>query len=197
MTTASPVLVATDLSEAARPALMLGRSHAAASNAPLVVCHVVSTVVRNHPLIPTPSENELMLEMNLISAAASSVTQEVDAVLHIPPDAYRVVIASGNADEEIVRTAEAHDASLIVVGAKPRVGAQRWLGHVAERVVRYAATSVLVARRDTPPRKALVVTDYSKGSLPALRFAQRFARRPDVDITLLHVFKPPSSALPS
>ena len=48
-------------------------------------------------------------------------------MLKLPDDAYRVVIESGTADVEIVRTAESNNASLIVVGAKPRVGTQRFL----------------------------------------------------------------------
>ena len=71
MTTIGPVIVATDLSDASRPALVVGGSHAAATGAPLLVCHVVPTVVRYHPLLPSPTENEVTLEVGLLSRVAS------------------------------------------------------------------------------------------------------------------------------
>lgn len=197
MATAGPVVVATDLTDASRPALERGRVLAAASGAPLVVCHVVLDVFRHHPLMPNAAENDLLLGADLIARAGDLVNDQVRAVLGESVPDLRVNVESGAPDEEIVRVAEASGASLIVVGAKPREGARLALGHVAERVVRYAHASVLVAREGRATGKLLVTTDFSEGSLPALRVAGDLARATGASATLLHVVTPPSSALSS
>ncbi|MCW5835943.1 MAG: universal stress protein [Labilithrix sp.] len=197
MATAGPVVVATDLTDASRPALERGRVLAAASGAPLVVCHVVLDVFRHHPLMPNAAENDLLLGADLIARAGDLVNDQVRAVLGESVPDLRVTVESGAPDEEIVRVAEASGASLIVVGAKPREGARLALGHVAERVVRYAHASVLVAREGRATGKLLVTTDFSEGSLPALRVAGDLARATGASATLLHVVTPPSSALSS
>lgn len=198
MTSRGPVVVATDLSDASRPALERGRAHAQAVGAPLLVCHVVLDVFRSHPLVPNPAENALVLGANVLARAATLVTDQVSSVLGSgAANEVRVSVESGTPEEEIVRLAEANESSLIVVGAKPREGARLLLGHVAERVVRYAHTSVLVARPGKPTGKLLVTTDFSDGSLPALAVAGEIARSMGTEATLLHVAKPPSSALPS
>ena len=46
--TTSPVLIATDLTEHAEPALVRGRAHAEAIGADWIVCHVIPEL-RHHP----------------------------------------------------------------------------------------------------------------------------------------------------
>ncbi len=186
-----PVLVATDLTEHAKPAILRGSAHARAISAPLVVCHVVLDVFRNHPLIPNPAANGLLVESNVIARAAQLASAQVAQVLG-DANAARVIVESGAPDEEIVRIAGREAASLIVVGAKPRVGTERVLGHVAERVVRYAEGAVLVARPSNATSKVLVTTDFTEGSLPALRVAQSISRA-GAEVTLVHVVTSPTS----
>jgi nucleotide-binding universal stress UspA family protein len=69
------------------------------------------------------------------------------------------------------------------------------LGHVSERVVRYAHTSVLVARRGAETRKILVTTDFSEASLHALRFASMLVDKLGMEATLLHVMQLPKTTL--
>lgn len=197
MTPRRPVVVATDLTDASRPALERGRAHALAIGAPLLACHVVVDVFRHHPLIPNPAENELMLGATMLTRVVDLVTNEVTSALGVSPEEVQIVVETGTPDEEIVRIAEANDASLIAVGAKPREGVQAVLGHVAERVVRYAHTSVLVARPGKATGRILVATDFAEGSLPALRVAGEIARSTGTTATLVHVVKPISSAFSS
>lgn len=193
--TASPVLVATDLTDASRPALLRGRAHAVAIGAPLVACHVVIDVFRNHPLIPDPAANELVLSANVIGRAVECVGEQLEAVLGLTGGDYGVEVETGVPEEEIVRIAEKKHASLIVVGGAQREGARKLLGHVAERVIRYAHVSVLVARDVPPTGKVLVATDFTEGSRPALAVAGALAT--GAEVTLLHVMKQPSSVLSS
>lgn len=191
----APVLVATDLTPDAEPALVRGYAHARSIGAPLVVCHVVPDVMRAHPLLPMPHESDTERTSSLVERAAELVTDQVGRILQISADDYTVAIESGNAEDEIVRCAEEQRAVMIVVGAKPRSGAERVLGHVAERVVRYAHAPVLVARPGHPKRRILVATDFTRGSLSALRFAADVVKVAEVHVTLLHVHQTPITVL--
>jgi nucleotide-binding universal stress UspA family protein len=183
----SPVVIATDLTEHAVPALIRGRAHAEAAGVPFIVIHVIPDVLHHHPLAPSLRENDAMLAVDLTKKAADLVTEQVGRVLRVPADDYRVVIEIGDAEDAIVRLAEEQHASLVAVGAKPRHGVERVLGHVAERVVRYAHTSVLIARPGAQNRKILIATDLTETALPALRIGAMLVEKVGVDATLLHV----------
>lgn len=187
----TPVVIATDLTEHSVPALVRGRAHADATGAPWIVIHVIPDVVRHHPLVPTPGENDAVLAVELEKKAADLVTEQVGSVLRASADEYRVIIEIGDAEDEIVRVAEEQNASLITVGSRPRDGTERALGHVAERVVRYAHTSVMIARSGPHTSKILVATDFTESSLPALRFAAMLVEKVNVEATLLHVLQLP------
>jgi nucleotide-binding universal stress UspA family protein len=189
----TPVLIATDLTADSEPALVRGRAHADATGAAWIVCHVIPDVFRHHALAPTQVESDLALAGDLTKRAADLVTEQVRRVLGASPDDCRVIVETGRPEDEIVRIAEAEHASLVVVGAKPRVGTERVLGHVAERVVRYVHTSVLVARPGAPTSKILVATDFTEASLPCVRFGAMLVAKAGVDATLLHVMQVPSA----
>lgn len=192
--TPAPVLVATDLTEHSEPALVRGRAHADAIGAEWIVCHVIPDVLRHHPLAPTPGQNDVALAGELTKKAADLVTEQVGRVLRVSTDRYRVAIAIGRAEDEIVRLAEAEGAGLVVVGGKPRRGSERYLGHVAERVVRYVHSSVLVARPSVPTGAILVATDFTDGATPAVRFGAMLVDKVAARATLLHVLHIRSAA---
>ncbi len=189
----SPVLIATDLTANAEPALLRGRAHAQATNAPYIVVHVIPDVLRHHPLAPTPTDNDAAPMMDITKKAAELVTEQVRRVLGAAPDELRVRIETGDAEDEIVRVAEEEHASLIVVGARAREGSERVLGHIAERVVRYAHSTVLVARAGAPTSKVVVATDFTEGSGPALAYAAMLVDKVGVEVTVVHAAQQPQS----
>lgn len=195
VTAPSPVLIATDLTDASIPALVRGHGHARAVGAPLVVLHVIPDVLRNHPLLPTREASEATASADLVKKAAELVTEQVGRALRLDADAYTVEIEIGTPEDDVVRVAEEKGASLVVVGAKPRAGLERVLGHVAERVVRYAHVPVLVARPGPHTNKIVVSTDFTAGSIPAMAFGQTIMKSAGVEGTLLHVMQKPSSFL--
>lgn len=197
MSTPKPILVATDLTSASEPALVRALSQTRLDSerpAQLIVLHVVPDVLRHHPLLPTPMGSDGVAAADLTKRAADLATEQVRRVLNISPDTFTVQIETGDAEDEIVRAAEAHDASLVVVGAKPRAGVDKYLGHVAERVVRYAKMPVLIARPNTDGKKVLVATDFAEEALKAIDIGSRMAKG-GYDVTLLHVVELPSVAL--
>lgn len=188
-----PVLIATDLTPNAEPALVRGRAHAEAVGVPYLVVHVVPDVLRHHPLSPTPTDNDASPMLDVSKKAAELVTEQVRRVLGASPGEFRVRVAIGDAEDEIVRIAEEEHASLIVVGAREREGSERVLGHIAERVVRYAHATVLVARSGSSTSKVVVATDFTEGSNPALRYAAMLVDKAGVEVTLVHAAQQPQS----
>jgi nucleotide-binding universal stress UspA family protein len=99
-------------------------------------------------------------------------------------------LIEGTAAEAICQTADGIDADLIVVGSHGRTGIKRFfLGSVAERVVRMAGCSVLVARKPMITERGfqhiLVPTDFEDGARVALEQARALAAH-DAVIDLLH-----------
>lgn len=192
--TRAPVVIATDLTEHSEAALVRGRAHAEATGVPFIVLHVIPDVFRHHPLAPTRGQNDAILEAELTKKAAELVSEQVGRVLQVSADDYRVVIETGDAEDEIVRVAEVEHASLVAVGARPRDAHDRVLGHVAERVVRYGHSSVLVARAGRQTGKIVVATDFTEGSTPAVSFGALLIAKLSVQAILLHVMELPRAA---
>ena len=195
MSVTTPVLVANDLTPASDAAILHGHALARAASAPLLVCHVIPDVLRHHPLLPTPGESDAGFASDLMARAADMCTDQVCRVTGLTPDDFDVDIESGDAEDEIVRLAEEKHARLVVVGAKIREGTSRVLGHVAERVVRYAHIPVLIARDGKRTGKVLVATDFAEDATPALEAASNLVKAAKADATLLHVMQLPASML--
>ncbi len=187
-------LVATDLTTFSEPALVRGRAHAKATGGALVVCHVIADVMRHHPLFASRDANDTVIVGDLTKKAADLVAEQVGRVLQLSVDDYKIVVETGRAEDEIVRISEEERAAMVVIGARPREGSERVLGHVAERVVRYAHTSVLIARAHASTGKILVATDFTDGSTAALKLGSELVTNLAVDGTLLHAVQLPSES---
>jgi nucleotide-binding universal stress UspA family protein len=86
----------------------------------------------------------------------------------------------------IVQRAEAWHADLIILGSHGQSGLARAVGHVAERVARYAHCDTLVARAGTKRGWVLAATDLSGGSLPAIAAGADEARRRGARLEVVH-----------
>ncbi len=182
----SKVLVATDLSEAANEAIVQGHARAGAAGGELVVCHVVPGRLHHDPLFPQrTAETERLLEIE--QNAARAVEMRVVALTGRKVGEFRLIVESGSPEAAIVRAADEHKATLVVVSSQGTTGLDRLLlGSVASRVVRYAHCPVLVARRHEKTGKILAATDFSDPALPAVAAAVEEARASGARLTLLH-----------
>lgn len=170
------VLVAYDLSDASAEALEQARSETKALGATLGLCHVLPVVYDIEPFY-SQFRQDATLDLGATEAEIRrAVEDKVQGVVGTDPT--EVFIERGAPYAEIVRRAETWGADLVVVGTHGRSGIARvLLGSIAERVVRHAHVSVLVAR---PIKKAGVVvaaTDLSEASLPVVEAAARAAER--------------------
>lgn len=176
------ILVATDLSKLAKPAIARAADLAARHDASLFVLHVVDA---DPSLIPPEAA-----ENDSFEGASEALEQQVAEYAMPRGIACERRVEQGKPFVEIVHTARETGASLIVVGAHGRHLLRDWLlGTTAERVVRKGDRPVLVVRRppEGPYRHVLVGTDFSPASREALRMAAELA--PEARITLAHAWE--------
>ena len=142
------VLVATDLSERSQPAVALAGQVAAARGASLTVLHSLDILPApafgftvpfgGTPVVPPP---ELIEQMRV---GADGVIAGMCERLGLKADRR---VTEGDAATAVLRAAEELDVELVVVATHGRTGLARVaLGSVAEKIVRGAHCSVLVAR---------------------------------------------------
>lgn len=142
------VLVGTDFSESAHHALDRVAMLPLERNPTVTVLHVLPDGVARSPEIERTVRKALEAEAGTLQRAARQAGRRDVTV--------RTVLGRGRAFVETVRTAKELSADLVVLG---RVGERKLrdvlLGSTAERVVREAATPVLlVGRKPTAPYRA-------------------------------------------
>lgn len=182
------VLAVTDFSEASDEALRQANGYARLTGARLTVLHVVPDFRPANPLIPDGSSRDAGVELEIEKRALDDLAERVrDVTGRLRQDA-EIAVRAGKVEVAVVRYAEENAVDVIVVGATGRTGLQRLLlGSTAERVVRHAHCSVLVARASTVSEHVLVATDLSDAALPAVERARAEASWRSAKLHLLHV----------
>ena len=141
-----PVLLATDLSPASRPAFGAAVAWARRRHARLDVVHVLTPpspfVVSHGTDAPTWRELEARARRlalkRLAQLSAAAERSGVRARTHLP---------AGTPAEEVARVARRQRADVVVIGTHGRTGLRRaFMGSVAERIVRTSACPVLTVR---------------------------------------------------
>jgi nucleotide-binding universal stress UspA family protein len=138
------ILVPTDLSEAARPALKLAVELGRAFGAELVLLFVVEPLFTSVDVLRAGAASSVLEKLS--ETARAALTREV-AVLKKRGVRAQSRLGEGTAAAVIVETARKVPADLIVIGTHGRTGLSHvLLGSVAERVVRRAECPVLIVR---------------------------------------------------
>jgi nucleotide-binding universal stress UspA family protein len=190
-TPGSVIFVATDLSERADEALRQASQRARESSSTLVVCHVMPNPLLVNMVFPQRHVAQLEARTELHHDARAAVVERMRSVTGRGESEFEVLLDEGTPYSTIVARAEQANAELIVVGDRGASGLSRIvLGSVAERVVRHAHTTVLIARATAQTGRVLVATDLSDPSLPAIAAGAREASREGVHVTLLHCVEP-------
>lgn len=191
MKTLKHILVATDLSAPALPALDRGFQLAAASGARCTVLHALGleamALLRGVLGDKSPAVSERLVE---------EARARLDALLQ-DPARHHGVVATGVIDpglpgDAVPERALAEGADLVLVGAHGSGFLQRLLlGSTASRLLRKSRCPVLVVKQEPrgPYQRALVAMDFSPASLASIRLARLVA--PGADLLLLHVFEVP------
>ena len=182
-----PILVASDFSEAADEAICQAHHWAMNADRELSALHVVAGGVPEHPLFPQLHQRDVTEFVTLEKNLAERLAERVQRCTGRDLDASRVHVDFGDPYAAIVRSAEQTGASLLVVGGSGATGLKRvFLGSVAEKVVRHAHCSVLVARPVSDGSAVLAATDLSDPALPAVQIAASAAKARELPLVVMH-----------
>ena len=146
-----PVLVATDLSDPAQPAIEAGAREAARRGRSLVVVHVSEGFGRRaEPAMALLGANSVIETADIVKERASLARQIIEGMLDRLRVKGDVKIVDGDPTTEILNMVQAQSAELLVVGTRGRSSVSRvMLGSVAASVVQRAPCSVLAVRLAT------------------------------------------------
>ncbi len=184
------ILVATDGSEKSQPATSYGLKLAKNMGSEVTAICVIDDV-----LDVGVQQAESVLYQRGQEAVGSVVEQGKDAGVNVRP-----IVASGIPTDEIVQASFDHD--LIIMGTAGRTGVSHLLlGSVAEKVVRYAHSPVLVVHggdelmgADHKVGKVLIATDGSNSSTRAIAQGLTLAKLMGAQVTALSVCAPGASS---
>lgn len=181
-----PILVATDGTPAAEPALRAARILAARDGTEVEVLAVLEPIAPLPPLvggIPMPHDLETDRESTLRQGVETQVHETVGEL------GWNVEVMQGHPPATIARMADRMDARLIVMGLGRHDVSDRLFGdETALRVLRLAKVPVLavVPGFDALPKRIVVAIDFSPSSELAARVALGVVA-PDATIELVHV----------
>ncbi len=144
------ILVTTDFSEAGDHAIGHAFRMAADHAAEVLLLHVLEAVVAPNPLYAHYYPTELLspeIRARAEADARQALSERVPKSGSLTEVAYRIVVVHGLPAEEIIHTAQTHQADLVVISTHGRTGLKRFfLGSTAERVIRHVQCPVLVVR---------------------------------------------------
>lgn len=182
------VLVATDLTTRSDRALDRAMSLCAHWGAQLVALHVLERPPQDSyaaPLAATPPSGQALRE-----TAARQLGEDLGI------DGAKILVAQGDADEEILRAADAEGCDLIVVGiGRNGPPGQSALGGTVSQLIRRARPPVLIVRKRA--RRAYlnitVATDFSAPSRHGLEAAAHLFSQHA--LTAFHAYEAPMAGL--
>ncbi len=167
-----PILVATDATSAAEPALRAARALADHTGAEVQVLSVLQPISPLPPMgmggVELPQDIDVDRSETLRSAVEEQVRSTVGST------DWPVTVTQGHAAAVIARTASRAGARMIVMGIGRHEVSDRLFGdETALRVLRLADVPVLAVTPgfDSLPRRALVAVDFSPSSSLAGRVA--------------------------
>jgi len=169
------ILAALDFGESSIQALRQARALAHRIDGRLAACHVLPSRLGLAAYFVEPSAAESAELTGEEEKVRRELSEHVREKLGL--ELADVFVERGDTYAALVRRAEDWNADLVVVGSHGRTGIARVvLGSVAERVARYAHSSVLVAR-PAPSGVIVAATDLSPASLPAIAEGRAAAER--------------------
>lgn len=179
------ILVATDFSASARAALERACRLARLFGARVTLLHVFQ------PVPPALAESPNLVGVDIEQTIADRAEERLEGLAEELFEGANVawqVVARPSAAEAICDQARARDADLVIVGTHGHTGLDALvIGSVAERVVRHAHCSVLVARESGPIQRIAVAVDLSQASSWGIAAGATLAKVCQAELGLLHV----------
>jgi nucleotide-binding universal stress UspA family protein len=182
------ILCATDLSQGSDEALRQADGYCREQGAELTALYVepplAPALFPDYGAVPV---SPAALEEARVRAREAMQTQVERAGATCPKLRLEIIPSGGPVYAEIVRRAEEGGYDLVVLGGQGATGLTRVLiGSVADKVVRYAHTPVLVARPSPASGQIVVGSDLSPASRMALKAGAIEATRRRARLTVVH-----------
>lgn len=180
------ILAATDFSTRADAAVRRAGLLAMEHGAEVVLCHVVEE-----------DQPETLLEADRRKAKAA-LDDLVRTIPELDGVSCRLAVESASPFEGIIRTAQATEADLIVIGPHRRnLLREVFVGTTAERVMRLGTLPVLMVNREPsrPYQSVLAAVDLSDWSAHAVNTARRLGLLDGAQLTIVHAFDAGGSGL--
>lgn len=175
------ILAATDFSTRSHRALRRAGVSAQSKDAELVIVHVVDD---DHPTDLAQIERR---------EAERILAEQIGVISELQGARCRPMVVAGDPFDGILRTAQAVEADLIVMGAhRKQLLRDIFVGTTIERVIRAGTYPVLMVNDEVrqPYRNSLVAVDGSEPSVNAIKVAMSMGLIGDKGATLLHAFLP-------
>jgi nucleotide-binding universal stress UspA family protein len=180
------VVIATDFSDASISAAKWA-SQQFAPDAELILAHAVEL-----PHRPLFARTALPSNDVIKQAVLDFATTRLDEIAHfLSADKVRREIRRGSPEAVVQELVKEYDADLVVIGPHGhRARTTKFLGTTADRIVRTAPVSVLVATqpRHQRPQQLLVPIDDAGDTPALLSRVRQLADDWDARVTLLHVW---------
>ena len=194
------VLSPIDFSETSRHAVDQAVAIARWYHARLTALHVYPVMFMPVPALPAPQDRIPESELKRVRGDAAAFLEDADTA-GLNAD---VVVRVGQAARQILESAAALPADLIVMGTHGVGGFERLvLGSVTEKVLRKATCPVLTVPPHAhttarlPFERVLCAVDFSPWSDAALELASSLARESGAALDLVHVIEWPWSEPPA
>ena len=196
----SKVLVPLDKSKTAENVLPLARCFARSLQIPMELLGVIDIVDMAYHL----ATDKLSIVHTMIDDASRRLTEYLEGIAqNFPRGTVSCTIQTGSAAEAIINSAATDKQTLIAMATHGRSGLNRWLlGSVAEKVLRGGSNPTLVvrARDDKNPswamatlKRVIVPLDGSELSDRILPYVKVLAKQLDLEVTLVHLYRPLSA----
>jgi nucleotide-binding universal stress UspA family protein len=194
------VLCPIDFSETSRRAVGQAVAIARWYHAHVTALHVYPVIFMPVPALPAPQDRVSESELTRVRGDAAAFLEDADTA-GLNTD---VVIRVGQAARQILESAAALPADLIVMGTHGAGGFERLvLGSVTEKVLRQATCPVLTvpphaqATSRLPFARVLCAVDFSPWSDAAVALASSLAQESGAALDLVHVIEWPWSEPPA
>lgn len=176
----SQIVAATDFSSRSQRALRRAGRLARQIAAEITLVHVV--------------DDDQPQEMVALESreADKFMNEQITSLAELRDVRCRVVVATGEAFEGILRTAKDTSADLIVMGThRKQLLRDVFIGTTIERVIRTGPYPVLMVNTDAahPYHHVLASVDMSEPSVHALKTAKALSLTADASVTVLHAFE--------
>lgn len=210
------VVVSTDLSSASLPAIELASTIVSFTGGVLDIVHVVDAPVVYGTHFATDNGEYALEQANSLLEQAQLALEDITKPFCGNINVNKHVLLYGNPAEEILKFADKHASTCIVMSTHGRSSVANWvLGSVTERVLRASSCSIATIKMNKEqefeinevldeekspknwiPKKILVPIDMSEASLSALQKAIHISSVFDAEVVILHVIDMSYATLP-